>query len=47
MNAETNTEEPTVTEPVRCPDCGARFSYQDLVFGHSHDSLTRTDNEPA
>lgn len=39
---ETTTEEPTQTEPTRCPDCGARYNYQDLVFGHAH---TPTKND--
>lgn len=32
----TNTEDQTITEPISCPDCGTRYSYQDLVFGHAH-----------
>lgn len=43
---DTTSEPETITEPVRCPDCGARFSYQDLVFGHAH-KLTQSDRERA
>lgn len=41
MPNETTTEDETVTEPVTCPSCGARYSYRDLVFGHAHQAGSR------
>jgi len=36
METQTDSLEVTSVEPISCPLCGARFTYQDLVYGHTH-----------